>query len=108
MLELSFSTKDIRGVCEDDTKAREQFGEAPTEALLRRLADLRAAESIRDILVGNLRPDQESQDGMVQILDLEDGWVLTIRPSHKRVPYSDGVVDWTRVSRVQIVDIHRT
>jgi hypothetical protein len=108
MLELSFQTRDARALCEEDTQAGQQLGAAAAEALRHRIEDLRAAATVFDVPVGDLRLDARSIDGSVYLLDLEDGWVLRFRANHAKLPLTDeGMVDWWRVSRIQIMDISR-
>ena len=105
---LSFQTRDVRTVCEEDTQAKQRLGSAAAEALRHRLEDLRAAVVISDVLVGGLRLDPTSIDGAVQLLDLDDGWVLRFQANHAKLPRTeDGMIDWTRVNRIKIIDITR-
>lgn len=79
-----------------------------TAALLRdRLADLRAALHVDDLLAGHPRflgPDE----GTLAI-DLGLRWTMTWVPNHRddRVD-EDGNADWIRVSRVRLVAIKRS
>jgi toxin HigB-1 len=108
MLQLSFQTRDVRAICEEDTRAQQRLGAAAADALRHRLEDLHAASTVFDVLVGNLRLEAAAIDGSVYLLDLEDGWVLRFRANHAKLPLTgDGVVDWVRVSRIQIMDISR-
>jgi len=108
MLKLSFQTRDVRTLCEEDTEARERLGSAAADALRHRIEDLRAAATVFDVIVGGLRLDPASTNGSVHLLDLEDGWVLRFSANHAKLPLSsDGVVDWRGVSRIQIMDISR-
>jgi hypothetical protein len=108
MLELSFYTLDVRATCEDDTLALQQLGAAASEALRHRIEDLRAADTVFDVLVGCLRLDDKSADRSVYMLDLADGWILRFRAKLAKLPVTpNGMVDWSQVGRVQIMDILR-
>jgi hypothetical protein len=48
-LEFGFETKTLRRLCEQEAHARRELGEDPAAALLRRLADLEAADSLKDL-----------------------------------------------------------
>lgn len=102
-LELSFEEKALRAVCESELEAKSTLGSALAEALKHRLADLRAATSIHDLLVGNLR---ESSTSGTMVLDLADGHQLLFASGHSHTPVTDaGETDWSRVSRVKLLRI---
>ena len=52
-LELAFNSRELRSICEHEPTAKDALGAEIAEALRRRLADLRAATSIADLIVGN-------------------------------------------------------
>jgi hypothetical protein len=105
-MELAFATQSLRSVCEDDTVAAAAF-DAPVVAQLKaRLADLRAAESIHDLLIGN--PRILPGDNPRVAVSLADGYALVATPNHRVTPLaSDGTVDWRRVRRLQLLEITR-
>lgn len=108
MIELSFQTRDVRTLCEDDMAANQRLGGAAAQALRHRIEDLRAASTVFDVLVGELRLDPASVDGSVRLIELTDDWVLRFRANHARLPRAkDGTIDWRRVSRIQVMDITR-
>lgn len=105
-LELSFETRELRTLCEDEAEALAQLSPMAAEALKHRLADIRAASTIYDLLVGDARPYSGSADGAIHVLDLADGWMLRFSANHCKSPRSTNeTVDWTRVSRIKIVAI---
>lgn len=106
MLEFTFLTREIRGLCEQDTGALVRFGPEVAAALRRRLSDLEAASHPLEPPVGNVRLDGSFSDGSVCLIDLDDGWVLRFRAGHAEPPLSpEGKVDWLSVSRIQIMDV---
>jgi hypothetical protein len=48
-LEIGFETKTLRRLCEQQAHARRELGDDPAAALLGRLADLEAADSVVDL-----------------------------------------------------------
>lgn len=73
------------------------------ETLQDRLADLDAAESIADLLVGNIR-DIDYLDAQCKILDLADNHGIVFCSNHpKRHMASQKRVDWIKVARIKIV-----
>lgn len=104
-MEIAFQTKSLRDVCESDEKLKRQFGDRVGETIKGRLADLRAATSIRDVVAGS--PREITRDGKpAMILDLDCGRAMTFRPNHLRMPLrADGSVDWAAVYRIKILSI---
>src|SRR5262249_13278463 len=108
MLELSFRTRDLRALCEDDTQALARLGTSAADALRHRIEDLRAATSVCDLIVGSPRMDPALANGSIYVIDLADGWTLRFQANHARLALTkEGMVDWRRVSRIQIMDIAR-
>ena len=102
-LEISFRTKGLRTICESSTHARKQMGDA-APALRHRLADMRAATTVNDLVAAKPRelPDRANHFA----IDLHHRHRLVFCPNHRINPVDPaGQVDWTRVTRVQIVDI---
>jgi hypothetical protein len=102
-LELAFETRELREICENDRKAEETLGAIVGEALKHRLADMVAATKPSDLLAGCPRI---GTDPSTMIVDLQDGYKLVFASNHvRRRNKADGNVDWTKVSRVRILDI---
>lgn len=74
-------------------------------ALHDRLADMNAAETVFDVLLGNPRVTGVG-DAEYQI-DIQDGWVLTFCQNHVKEPKTDAKVDWKKVNRIQILKIEK-
>jgi toxin HigB-1 len=103
-LQLSFQTKALRTICESEEEAELKFGKRVAEALKRRLADLEAATSIKDLLVGQPRPQDGAGRNMV--IELADGFLLVVTANHTNNPQtSENKVDWSRVVRIKISGI---
>lgn len=104
-MDLCFATKRIKSVCERSGKAYSVLGIAAAEALHRRIADLMAAKTIYDILLGNPRLVQNASGGKMAI-DISEEYILIISANHTTNPLtSDKRVDWTRVRRVKVLKI---
>lgn len=102
-LELAFDSRALRTVCESEAEARRELGTAMADILKRRLADLRAATSVRDLVAGNPRV---GPDGQIMLLDLADGYRLVIKANHINNPLTGTAgLDWEQVTRVKIIRI---
>lgn len=104
-LELAFANKNLRHLCESSAKANRELGVDTADKLRRRIADLRAAISVSDLLLG--APKEIDCDGRPQIaLDLDKRFQITFCANHNTLPeLESGTVDWSKVSRVKIVTV---
>jgi len=102
-LELAFESRELRDVCENDAEAKRQFGHSVAEMLRHRLADLDAAISPKDLLVGQPRPGTDAE---TMVIDLCEGHRLVFTANHPNNPTTPtGELDWTRVGRIRILRI---
>jgi hypothetical protein len=104
-LQLAFHTETIRRVCENEEEAKTEFGPEAAEALKRRLADMRAARTPKDLVAGRPRPGHDSKQ---MIIDLLDGYQIIFKANHPKYPKT-GIdeLDWTKVSRIKIMSIEK-
>jgi hypothetical protein len=101
-LELAFHTKLIRLICESEDEASVQLGVAVAEILKHRIADMRAATSPRDLVVG--RPRVEA--GRQMRVDLKDDVTILFKANHTSNPMNDAnELDWGKVTRIKIMQI---
>lgn len=104
-LEISFRTKTLRTVCEIRGKAEREYGKGPASALRRRLADIRAAETVNDLLVGQPRSSLGDGTGRM-VVNLGNSHRLVFGPNHPGATGA-GTVDlaWSKVRRVKVLNI---
>jgi hypothetical protein len=102
-LELAFESQALRTICEDEDRAREELDPTVAEMLKHRLADLRAAKTPKDLLVGHPRVGDDS--GWM-VVDLAGDSRIVFKANHVKNPVGkDGELDWSRVSRIKILRI---
>jgi hypothetical protein len=106
-LQLAFESKSLRSICESEGQAQIELHKAVAETLKHRLADLRSATSVKDLLVG--RPTVLPEPvGRTMGIDLCEGYRLIFAANHASNPMnSDNFVDWNRVTRVKILRIEK-
>ena len=81
-----------------------ELGTRVAEFLKRRLADLRAATSVDDLVAG--RPRALEGTDQLMVVDLCDGHRMVFCANHPKNPMTEsGELDWARVSRVKILRI---
>jgi hypothetical protein len=103
-MELAFATRSLRALCEDEDRAAGLYGPTVAADLRARLADLRAAATVSDLIAGN--PIFDGAGDAHLTLTLADTHVLICRVNHRNpARQQDGSPDWTRVRRLLIGSI---
>lgn len=105
-MEFAFDNKELRAVCENRRKAETKFGAKVAQVLFDRLADVRAADSISDLFVGNptVFDDLEGMHGLR--IELTNNYVITFTPNHVEFPRDNkGHINWKTVTRLKIIKI---
>jgi hypothetical protein len=104
-LEIAFETKSLRKICESESEAKKQLGDAVSKMLQHRLADLCAASSPLDLVAGRPRT---VGGGQFMTVDLCDGYRVVFDPNHVNNPMTKtNDVDWPRISRIKLLRIER-
>ena len=105
-MEIAFHSRPLRDICESEEMLTKRFGKRVGQHIKRRLADLRAATSVEDLLVGNPR-QLSGKLHPTMALDLCDGFSLTFRPNHVRRGTATEKGDWSEVTRIKIMTMGR-
>lgn len=106
-MEIAFATIPLRSICESETLARNELGELVANTLMHRLADIRAAVCITDLIVG--KPEFIKDDKSCLSINLREGYQLIISANHPFNPATEsGELDWRKIRRVKICEIVRT
>jgi hypothetical protein len=101
---IAFDSTQLRELCEDPSAADAYLGGDRAAILRDRLADIRAAATYRDLIVGDPRTGGESGRDLRISIGPEAALLLTA--NHLRLPRNDrGEVDWNRVSYVRVVKV---
>lgn len=104
-LELAFSKRSLRHLCENEAKAKRELGASVAQKLRRRLADLRAATCVTDLVAGQPRELENLRSRHIAV-DLREGFRIVFCANHNAIPtLESGGVDWAKVSRVKIMRI---
>ncbi len=101
---IAFQSTRIRELCEDPDAADEVMGHTIAEVFRDRLADVRAAASVEDLIVGNPRPN--GTDGQFLQISLGAEKSIVLEANHlKPIRDADGRVDWRSVSYVKVIEV---
>jgi hypothetical protein len=101
-VELAFETIELRTICESRRVGDRELGKARAEILRDRISDLRAAESVSDLL----------DFGYIELLPnalfsirLDESYRIIAAVNHTSIPKQGANIDWTQVTRIRIVNI---
>ena len=107
-MEIRFATQKLQKICNNEKKLRGSLGPNCAERMLRRLAELSAADTLEDLrFVPQARCHELTGDfqGMLAV-DLEHPKRLIFEPDHDPRPEKeDGGLDWSAVTAVRILEI---
>jgi len=100
-VEIIFSNKNIRELCEQEKIAVKKFGTACARKLWLRLQALEAAACVGELVAGRPHPLKGDRAGQFA-LDLEGARRLVFSAQEPYPEQQDGSVDWPRVAAVCI------
>ena len=102
---IAFAEKNLRDICENESKATSILGRKNAEKLMHRLADLRAANQVFDLIIGN--PHEISGPCPRDFsIDICTNISIILCSNHSLNPLlQDGCIDWSKVSRIKILRI---
>lgn len=97
----------MREICEDKEIAKEKLGDEGAKKLQTRLADLRAAPFVTDLVVGDPKEiDLQAHPNSYKV-DLHPKHWLLFCANHPKPPVTGASIDWSRVSRIKIIAIDK-
>ena len=101
---IAFAGKSLRQICENEEDVIAAFGSETAEIFKKRLADLRAAEHVKD-LPKPPYPLKGARGGCMAI-EFAENQRLVFNANHTKNPRdNNGKVDWAKVRRVKILEI---
>jgi hypothetical protein len=103
-LELGFSTKSLRRICEQGGWARKELGPDAASALQRRLADLEAVDALTELPWLNVEFGADADAA----IEFHPGYWLTMMAIRggADMGHNQGV-DWSTVDRIKLMDIRQ-
>jgi|JI10StandDraft_1071094.scaffolds.fasta_scaffold14215_2 proteic killer suppression protein len=102
---ISFQNPDLEQLCTQQREATKRLGAPGFRKLRARLADLDAAETVRDLTTGRPHPLKGDRAGQFAV-DLVGGLRLVFRPTEDPPPLdANEATDWSQVRSICIVFI---
>jgi hypothetical protein len=105
---LAFATEELRDRCEILLIGERAYGPEVARQLRERLASMREADNVFELLTGHPRPIPEGDGRCYEVL-LPENVRMVICANHKVVPRLRGSdsVDWSKVTRVIVQSIEK-
>jgi hypothetical protein len=103
-LELTFSTAELREICEKRSVAVAKLGYPAARELAERLADVEAADTVADlsVLLGEAMCDRSPTE---KFLRLKTGFGVAFVSGHTAHMETGKATDWSKTSRMKITAI---
>ena len=106
-MEISFETRELRDICEDEYLAEAALLTKGSELLRARLSDIRAADSVEDLYV--FQPIKGVYDGLPSLIfELTASHAMVIVPQGKNVHRGTTESPWQTARRVKVVSLEKT
>jgi hypothetical protein len=104
-VDIAFESRELRNICEDEKKGTCELGSKSAQKLMHRLADIKIANSYRELLAGNPRIQGFSQ---LLVIDVDETYTIFCSPNHRKNPITkNGKINWDEVNRVKILRLVR-
>ena len=105
-MDLAFEDEQLRAICIKRGRAVAVLGPEVAHELNKRIADVRAAETALDLLVGTRFVDGGGYEALH--VSLASGFELILVANHVQNPTTaSGKMDWGKVVRVKVLEISR-
>lgn len=108
---IIFKTAKLEKICNDERLINKEFGDRRGKLLMRRLAELSAAntlEDLRGLPQTRCHELRENQKGRLSV-DLDHPYRLLFKPAHDPLPIKpDGGLDWRKVTEILIIGVKDT
>lgn len=107
-MNLAFATEELRERCEIQVTGERAYGLEVAHELRERLASMREANNVFELLTGRPRPIAGGDGRCYEVL-LPENFRVVICANHKVIPRLGGSdsVDWSKVTRVIVQRIEK-
>jgi toxin HigB-1 len=102
-MNIVFLTKELEKLCTEKRIAKKKLGGDGFKKLKARLADIRAARMVSELVAGRPHPLKGDREGQFS-LSFNGGVRLVFKPADEPAPQKeDGATNWNRVSTIRII-----
>lgn len=104
-MNIEFADNKTQTICQNEKSAIRKLGKACSNKLKSRIADIQAAETVTDLMVGKPHPLKGNREGHFSIT-ICDGKCLILVPANNPTPTTkEGKIDWSNVTEIKIIGI---
>ena len=104
-MEIAFAEKHLRKMCENQSYASQKLGTSVAGKLQARLADLEAAVTVDDLIVGAPQKLSGELEGQIKI-ELSEDRVMILCANEDPLPRKkSGVINWKFVTRLKLLHV---
>ena len=105
VVKIEFDTLEIRDLCENEKSMKKKFGNACSNKLKARIADLLAAMNVSELVAGRPHPLKYKRSGHFSV-SISGALRLIFECGNNPIPRtSDETVNWNQVTIVKILSI---
>lgn len=106
-MDISFNSKLLRDLCEDDKLAEKTYGIRVADVLFDRLADIESAVSVHDLIAGQPTSLKIGKKEFLRI-GLIDDFYIYFEANPIDIPFNEkSRVDWPIVRRLKVHKIEK-
>jgi proteic killer suppression protein len=99
-MDVVFKSEELQRLCSEEKRGVKRLGDSCARRLRSRLADLRAARRLGDVVAGRPHPLTGDRAGQFAVA-LSDGRRLVLEPAGPVIPKTpEGAIDWRNVEAV--------
>jgi hypothetical protein len=103
-MEIAFCSQELRKLCESAGAMKKKLGTDAADVLMTLLSELRAADSVDDLLEMDISPVNGNDRS--RYLSTGQSLRIKVEVNHAKAPTdSDGAIAWDRVYRLKILEI---
>lgn len=104
-MEIAFATRDLRAMCEDLNIAQDVIGMSVADQLRARLADMRAADNVEELLGLGVTGVRIESNRLT--VELAQGYRIVLRSNHEVGRRGPERPEWRNVRRVQVLTVDK-
>ena len=107
LVDISYTSRKMQKDCSSEKKMAARWGTLTARRLMSRLTEMEAAVTLEDLRnLPQARCHERKGKGCLLSVDLAQPYRLVFQPDHDPFPVKpDGGLDWTRVTRILILEV---
>jgi len=104
-MKFEFANNHLEKLCEKENYAVKKIGKACTQKLFARMADIRAATKVKELIVGDPHPLTGKRKGQFSVAIGEGNCIIFIPTNNPTPLIGKDKIDWPLVTKIKIIEI---